>query len=188
MLSHAQRREMSACSLQQQQPIPGGLKKTGIANPPPPPDLTFSRLTLSPVPATTRRGLTNQTRGIFSSIHPNRRIGNLALVFSSMATQTSRMRMQAMASRTKFNQMLHHGLASRTSPRLKVKTDSISPLYRFGGVHGGASHQKTWRNKPLFRREVCYREFAHFCRVELVRGLRDSCVHACGRWMCGRTL
>lgn len=54
----------------------------------------------------------------------------------------------------KFNQLPRRGFASRTSPRLKVKTDSISPLYRFGGVHGGASHQKTWRNKPLFRREV----------------------------------
>lgn len=88
-----------------------------------------------------------------------------------MATQASRMRVQqALTFRAKFNQMSQHGFASRTSPRLKVKTDSISPLYRFGGVHGGASHQKTWRNKPLFRREVR----AEFARERAVLTSRTS--------------
>lgn len=45
--------------------------------------------------------------------------------------------------------------ATRTMPSFRVKQDTVSPLYRFGGVHGSGSGQKTWRNKPLFRREVC---------------------------------
>lgn len=40
-----------------------------------------------------------------------------------------------------------------TPPKLNVKAETLSPLYTFGGVHGSRSGQKTWRNKPLFRRE-----------------------------------
>lgn len=46
---------------------------------------------------------------------------------------------------------LHH-----TPPALNVKAETLSPLYTFGGVHGSRSGQKTWRNKPLFRREVLH--------------------------------
>ncbi len=36
----------------------------------------------------------------------------------------------------------------------KVKTENLSPLYQFGGVHGTFKSKSslTWRNKPLFRR------------------------------------
>ncbi len=36
----------------------------------------------------------------------------------------------------------------------KVKTENLSPLYQFGGVHGTVKSKanSTWRNKPLFRR------------------------------------
>ncbi|CAM9471976.1 unnamed protein product [Discosporangium mesarthrocarpum] len=40
-----------------------------------------------------------------------------------------------------------------TPSLLNVKQETLSPLYTFGGVHGSRSGQKTWRNKPLFRRE-----------------------------------
>ncbi len=35
-----------------------------------------------------------------------------------------------------------------------VKTENLSPLYQFGGVHGTfkSKANSTWRNKPLFRR------------------------------------
>lgn len=42
----------------------------------------------------------------------------------------------------------------QTPSALNVKAETLSPLYTFGGVHGSRSGQKTWRNKPLFRREV----------------------------------
>eukprot|EP00904_Undaria_pinnatifida_P010369 jgi/Undpi1/6462/HiC_scaffold_20.g08941.m1 len=44
-------------------------------------------------------------------------------------------------------------MATRTMPAFNVKAETLSPLYTFGGVHGSRSGQKTWRNKPLFRRE-----------------------------------
>lgn len=44
----------------------------------------------------------------------------------------------------------------QTPPAFNVKAETLSPLYTFGGVHGSRSGQKTWRNKPLFRREVMY--------------------------------
>lgn len=112
------------------------------------------------------------------------RIGVPVLVLSSMASQSSRMRVQhLLTSRTKLNQLSQRGVASRTSPRLKVKTDSISPLYRFGGVHGGASHQKTWRNKPLFRREVRTDSTGLFSRVCFA-----TCACTCAIAACERTL
>lgn len=64
-------------------------------------------------------------------------------------------------------------LATRTMPSLRVKQDTVSPLYRFGGVHGSGSGQKTWRNKPLFRREVCCGvEYLYQmrCRLAMVKG------------------
>ena len=71
---------------------------------------------------------------------------------SSMATQASRMRLHLhQRPLAKLNQVA--GLATRSLPALKIQQDTISPLYRFGGVHGSGSMQKTWRNKPLFRRE-----------------------------------
>lgn len=42
----------------------------------------------------------------------------------------------------------------QTPAVFNVKAETLSPLYTFGGVHGSRSGQKTWRNKPLFRREV----------------------------------
>lgn len=42
----------------------------------------------------------------------------------------------------------------RKPAELNMKAETLSPLYTFGGVHGSRSGQKTWRNKPLFRREV----------------------------------
>lgn len=34
-----------------------------------------------------------------------------------------------------------------------ANTNRSSPLSQYGGVHGSRVAQKTWRNKPLFRRE-----------------------------------
>ncbi|CBN74525.1 Glutamate dehydrogenase 1 (NADP-dependent) [Ectocarpus siliculosus] len=80
-----------------------------------------------------------------------------------MATRASSMlRLQAITTRAKtptravnFNQAppTSRSLVTRSKTSLRIKQDTVSPLYRFGGVHGSGSGQKTWRNKPLFRRE-----------------------------------
>lgn len=59
------------------------------------------------------------------------------------------------ASRAATGRIAARTMATRsTLPASNVKAETLSPLYTFGGVHGSRSGQKTWRNKPLFRREV----------------------------------
>ncbi len=58
----------------------------------------------------------------------------------------------------------------------KVKSENLSPLYQFGGVHGTVKNKANsiWRNRPLFRRlgDVKFRTGDEACSMLLREAAR----------------
>lgn len=73
-----------------------------------------------------------------------------------MASRASSMTAQTVARVAGARAVAARTIATRSVAAFNVKSETLSPLYAFGGVHGSKSGQKTWRNKPLFRREVSF--------------------------------